>query len=87
MASSEMLRSVALVRINVSEEFSASIIRVTRIGELRTMSVVNYNRQTLMTEALSTSETSFVTTVTRRNIPETTFFIVTAVKTSNLKYY
>jgi hypothetical protein len=29
-----MLRRVALVRIEVSEELSASIIRATRIGEL-----------------------------------------------------
>jgi hypothetical protein len=36
MASSGILRRVALVKINVSEELSASIIRVTRIGELGT---------------------------------------------------
>jgi hypothetical protein len=36
-----MLRSVALVRTEVSEERSASIIRVTRIGELRTSAVTN----------------------------------------------
>jgi demethoxyubiquinone hydroxylase (CLK1/Coq7/Cat5 family) len=36
MASSGTLRRVALVRTDVSEEFSASIIRVTRIGELGT---------------------------------------------------
>jgi hypothetical protein len=36
MASSGMLRRVALVRTVVSEEFSASIIRVTRISELGT---------------------------------------------------
>jgi hypothetical protein len=35
MASSGMLRSVALVRADVSEELSASFIRMTRIGELR----------------------------------------------------
>jgi demethoxyubiquinone hydroxylase (CLK1/Coq7/Cat5 family) len=34
--SSAMLRHVALVRTDVSEEHSASIIRVTRIGELGT---------------------------------------------------
>jgi hypothetical protein len=34
MASSGMLRRVALVRTDVSEELSASFIRVTRIGEL-----------------------------------------------------
>jgi DNA-binding TFAR19-related protein (PDSD5 family) len=31
-----MLRRVALVRIDVSEELSASFIRMTRIGELET---------------------------------------------------
>jgi hypothetical protein len=36
MASSGMLRRVALVRTDVSEELSASIIMVTRIGELGT---------------------------------------------------
>jgi hypothetical protein len=34
MASSGMLRYVDLVGTDVSEELSASIIRVTRIGEL-----------------------------------------------------
>jgi hypothetical protein len=36
MASSGMLRRVVLVRTDISEEFSASIIRVTRICELGT---------------------------------------------------
>jgi hypothetical protein len=39
MASSEILRHVVLLRTNVSEELSASIIRVTRIGELGTLAV------------------------------------------------
>jgi hypothetical protein len=39
MAFSGMLRRVALVRTDVSEELSASIIRVTRIGELGTLTV------------------------------------------------
>jgi hypothetical protein len=34
MASSVMLRLVDLVRTDVSDELSASIIRVTRIGEI-----------------------------------------------------
>jgi hypothetical protein len=37
MASSGMLHHVALVRTDVSEELSASIIRVTRIAELGTL--------------------------------------------------
>jgi hypothetical protein len=36
MVPSGILRRVALVRTDVSEEFSVSIIRVTRIGELGT---------------------------------------------------
>jgi hypothetical protein len=36
MATSRMLRRVALVRTDVSELLSASFIRVTRIGELGT---------------------------------------------------
>jgi hypothetical protein len=38
---------VALVRTDDSEEFSASIIRVTRIGELGTMLAVTSNRRML----------------------------------------
>jgi hypothetical protein len=45
--SSGMLRPVALVRTDVSEERSASFIRVTRIGELGTTLAVTSNRRTL----------------------------------------
>jgi hypothetical protein len=47
MVSSGMLHHVALVGTNVSEELSASFIRVTRIGELGTTLVVTSNRRTL----------------------------------------
>jgi hypothetical protein len=47
MASSEMLRRVALVRTDVSEEFSASFIRVTRVGEIGTTLAVTSNRRPL----------------------------------------
>jgi hypothetical protein len=36
MPSSEMLRRVALIRTEVSEELSVTVIRVTRIGDLGT---------------------------------------------------
>jgi hypothetical protein len=47
MASSGMLRYVALVRTDVSEELSASFIRVTRIGEVGTTLAVTSNRRTV----------------------------------------
>jgi hypothetical protein len=73
MASSGMLRSVALVRTDVSEDLSASIIRVTRIGELGTLAVTS-NRRTLMMEVLSSSETSVLTRVTGLTFQKTQLF-------------
>jgi hypothetical protein len=52
-----MLRRVALVRTDVSEEVSPSFIRVTRISELGTTLAVTSNRCTLRRN-------------TQRNIPE-----------------
>jgi hypothetical protein len=43
-----MLWRVALVRTDVSEEPSASFIRVTRIGELGTTLALTSNRRTLV---------------------------------------
>jgi hypothetical protein len=42
-----MLRREALVKIDVSQEPSASIIRVTRIGELGRTLAITSNRRTL----------------------------------------
>jgi hypothetical protein len=47
MPSSGMLRSVAIVRTDVLEERSVSIIRDTRMCELRTALVVTSYRRTL----------------------------------------
>jgi hypothetical protein len=44
MPSSEMLDNVALVRTDVSEECIASVIRVTRIGDLGIALAVISNR-------------------------------------------
>jgi hypothetical protein len=100
-----MLRRVVLVRTDVSEEHSASIIRLTRIGELGTLAVTSKDFAflrsvcrllvtaevssspilvTLMMEALSSSETSVITEPYGVTFQKTAFFLVTAVKTSNL---
>jgi hypothetical protein len=47
MASSGMLRRVALVITDVSEELSVSFIRVTRVGELGPALAVTSNRRAL----------------------------------------
>jgi hypothetical protein len=60
-----MLRRVALVRTDVSEEPSASFITLMKetLGSILV---------TLMKETLGSSETSVLTRVTRHNIPEDT---------------
>jgi hypothetical protein len=55
---------MTLVRTDVSEECSASTIRMTRIGELGTMLAVTSNRRKLRRNM------SVLTRATRRDIPE-----------------
>jgi hypothetical protein len=101
MASSGMLRRVALVRTDVSGELSASIVRVIRIGQLGTTLAVTSNRRrllitanvvpnspilvTLTMEALSSSETLVFTRAARHNIPEDA--ILHSHHSENLKPY
>jgi hypothetical protein len=91
IAFSGMLRRVALVRTDLSEELSASFIRVTRIGELGTTlvtaSVVPSSPilVTMMKEALSSFYTSVLTRATRYNISE--YAILHSHRRENLKSY
>jgi hypothetical protein len=54
------LRRVALVRTDVSGDLSASFIRVTRIGEVRTTLAVTINRRTLAYQPRPLYEESWV---------------------------
>jgi hypothetical protein len=78
-----MFSRVALVRTNVSEEPSASFIRMTGIGELGTTLAATSNRRTLRRppKRRVLQQPHGVTS------QKTPFFIVTAVKTSNLKFF
>jgi hypothetical protein len=62
MASSGMLRRVALVRTDVSKELSASFIKVTRIGELGTTLAVPPKRLFLQEpQGVTSQKTPFST--------------------------
>jgi hypothetical protein len=104
-----MLRRVALVRTDVSEEFNASFIKVTRICVLGTIFAVTSNQRTWYFFAAYVSCWLPLTFLIhrfllpwwrRRYVPpkrrfiqepravtsqKTPFFIVTAVKTSNIR--
>jgi hypothetical protein len=71
MVSSEMLRLVALVRTDVSEELSASLIRVTRIGELGKTLAVASKRRTLPHGATSQKTAFFIVTAWKPQILHT----------------
>jgi hypothetical protein len=62
MVSSGMPRRVALVKTDVSEELSASFIRLTRIGELGTTVAVTSNRRTLRSLVFLRSVRRFLVT-------------------------
>jgi hypothetical protein len=72
MVSSGLLRRVALVKTDVSEEPGASFIRVTKIGELGTTQAATSSRRTLRRNS-------------QRNNPEDT--ILHSHRRENLKSY
>jgi hypothetical protein len=74
MPTSGMIRRVALVRTDVSEELSVSVkVFLRRVRRMLVTANVVLSSQILvplMMEVLSSSETSVFTRGTRRNIPE-----------------
>jgi hypothetical protein len=70
MTSSGMLRHVTLLRTDVSEELSASIIRVARIGELgTTLAMSSCVLWSLVTANVVPSSPILVTLMIERYIP------------------
>jgi hypothetical protein len=69
MPSSVLLRRVGLIRTNISGGRIASIIRVTRIGELGISSAVTSNRRAPKMEVMRSYGTSDILRATRCKIP------------------
>jgi hypothetical protein len=69
MVSSGLLRRVALVRADVSEETGASFIRVTKIGELGTTQAATSNRRTLRRNTLVFLRSLLALLVTTNVVP------------------
>jgi hypothetical protein len=86
MASSGMLRRVALVRTDVSWELSASIIRVTvtRIGELGTTLAVTSNRRRLLVAASVVPSSSILVTLMMEKLSSSETSVLTRATRRNI---
>jgi hypothetical protein len=89
MMSSGMLRRVALIRTDVSEEPDASLVFLRSLRRLLVAACVPSSPilVTLMKEAPGSSETSVLTRATRRDIPEDTILYKNPVRTSQETHY
>jgi hypothetical protein len=73
MVSSGLLRRVALVRTDVSEEPGASFITVTKIGELGTTQAATSNRRTLRRNTNYSQLTSVIFIIRKPGANSSTF--------------
>jgi hypothetical protein len=80
-----MLRRVALVKTDVSEEYLVFLRSVCRLLVAASVVPSSPILVTLMKEVLGSSETSVLTRTTRRDIPENT--ILHSHRRENLKSY
>jgi hypothetical protein len=80
-----MLRHVALVRTDVTEELSASFIRVTRITELGTMLAVTSNRRTrLLVTASVVHSSPILVTLTKEALGSSGTSVLTRATRRNI---
>jgi hypothetical protein len=84
MPSFGMLHCVTLVRTDVLEKRIASIIRVRRLGQLGTTLAITSNLSTLQRNICNSDDGDDIFFRSDVTSQKTTFFIVTAVKTSDL---
>jgi hypothetical protein len=76
-----MLSRVALVRTDVSGELSASIFRLTRIGELGTTLAVISNRSTLRRNAMYAISSQLIQLLVTANVPSSHILVTLMMET------
>jgi hypothetical protein len=85
MPSSGMLRRLALVRTDVSEELIASFIRVTRLGELGTTLAVTRNRRMLRRNTtLAVSSSPILVTLMKEVLSSSETLVLTRATRRNI---
>jgi hypothetical protein len=85
MASSGMLRRVALIRTDVSQELGASFIRVTRIGDLgTTLATTSNNVRRLLVTASVVPSLPILVTLMKEALSSSETSVVTRATRHNI---